>query len=25
MRDVAANPTLDQARLTQRLFLGKVD
>lgn len=25
MRDVAANPTLDQARLTQRLFLGQVD
>lgn len=25
MRDVAANPTLDTARLTQRLFLGRVD
>jgi hypothetical protein len=25
MRDVAANPTLAQARLTQRLFLGQLD
>jgi hypothetical protein len=25
MRDVAANPTLAQARLTQRLFLNQLD
>jgi hypothetical protein len=25
MRDVAANPTLDKARLTQRLFVNQLD